>query len=79
MGLLNWAAAGIAGGYAIYRIANRSRRRHAALPGRNGFGGNFSKVRDAGADAQRDRPVQWDKVDEAMDETFPASDPPASY
>ena len=37
-------------------------------------------VRSAGPKAMRDRPVrEWSKVDEAVDESFPASDPPAHY
>lgn len=36
-------------------------------------------VRPAGADAMRDPPKDWDKVDQAADESFPASDPPARY
>jgi hypothetical protein len=34
-------------------------------------------VRDAGPDAMPDPPKEWDEVDEASDESFPASDPPA--
>ena len=33
-------------------------------------------VRDAGTEEMRNPPKQWDKVDEASDESFPASDPP---
>ncbi len=33
-------------------------------------------VRPAGPDAMRDPPKEWDKVDQAADESFPASDPP---
>lgn len=34
-------------------------------------------VRDAGPDAMEHPPKTWDEVDEASDESFPASDPPA--
>lgn len=37
-------------------------------------------VREAGPDAMKDKPARkWEKVDEASDESFPASDPPATY
>lgn len=36
-------------------------------------------VRDAGPEAMRDPPRHWDRQDEAEDESFPASDPPATY
>lgn len=34
-------------------------------------------VRDAGPAAMAVKPDGWDRVDEAVDESFPASDPPA--
>jgi hypothetical protein len=34
-------------------------------------------VRDAGPAAMNNPPRTWDEVDEAVDESFPASDPPA--
>ena len=37
------------------------------------------QIRPAGADAQGTKPKKWDKQDEAVDESFPASDPPANY
>ena len=43
-------------------------------------GENATKVRDAGPDAMADTPKrEWTKEDEASDESFPASDPPATY
>lgn len=33
-------------------------------------------VRDAGPEAMENPPRTWDDVDEASDESFPASDPP---
>ena len=36
-------------------------------------------VRNAGPEAMRDRPGQWDEVDERSDESFPASDATARY
>jgi hypothetical protein len=37
------------------------------------------KVRDAGPDAMANPPKKWSEVDQASDESFPASDPPAKY
>ena len=55
-------------------------RRSAALrDGKSVTGTGSSGVgqrRPAGPESMRDPPDQWDKVDEASDESFPASDPP---
>jgi len=39
--------------------------------------GQSGAARSAGPDAMRDPPRDWNKVDQAADESFPASDPPA--
>jgi len=38
---------------------------------------DFSATRSAGPEAMRDPPREWTPCDEALDESFPASDPPA--
>jgi len=51
----------------------------AALAGTGGHGavGHSGAARSAGPDAMRDPPQDWSGVDQASDESFPASDPPA--
>lgn len=46
---------------------------HAGGPGR----GTYGEFRPAGPEGMRDPGGDWDEVDQAGDETFPASDPPA--
>jgi hypothetical protein len=48
-------------------------QRKKAAPGPVGKSG---AARSAGPDAMRDPPEQWDREDQASDESFPASDPP---
>ena len=36
----------------------------------------FRPVRDAGPDAMENPPQGWDRTDQALDESFPCSDPP---
>ena len=37
------------------------------------------QVRNAGTEDMADKPNTWDKQDESVDETFPASDPVTKY
>ena len=39
--------------------------------------GQSGAARSAGPEAMRDPPKDWEKADQASDESFPASDPPA--
>ena len=41
-----------------------------------GPAGQSGSARSAGPAAMRDPPKSWDEVDEASDESYPASDPP---
>ena len=68
-------------GYALYKYANNQagHEGHAAFASGETDGANFVKVRNAGPDAIRSNVDDWDKADQASDESFPASDPPANY
>ena len=50
-------------------------RRGRTEPGHAGQSG--AAARSAGPEAMRDPPPDWDAVDQSVDESFPASDPPA--
>jgi hypothetical protein len=55
---------------------------HHPAPAFAGAGGHKdapNQVRDAGPAHMRDKPGKWDPVDQASDESFPASDPPSTY
>ena len=69
-------------GYVGYKYYEKNLAGHSAAPA---FAGDqpsnrHTSVRDAGPDAMRDDTAKdWDKADQASDESFPASDPPATY
>lgn len=82
MRLLQWAFAG-AVGYGLYRMVTRESDEARAAGRPVAFAkdevapDNFTQVRNAGPEGMRSDPNDWDQVDEASDESFPASDPPA--
>jgi len=80
MALLKLAALGVLGyvGWKYYeKLSDRS---PPAFATGQEPGANFAKVRDAGPEAMNDEPKrEWSKHDQAIDESFPASDPPATY
>jgi hypothetical protein len=51
----------------------------AYMAGQRLSGPGFPEVRDAGPDNMTSPPGRWDMVDQQLDESFPASDPPANY
>lgn len=69
-----------AGAYALSRRGTGSQRRGRAAFADDQPENGDNPVRDSGPDAMRD-PTQreWSGVDEASDQSFPASDPPATY
>jgi hypothetical protein len=71
MGLIKLAAAG-AVGYALYKYANKHKEEL-------GLAGGSTHVRDSGPEQMTTPPNAWSKTDEAIDESFPASDPPSTY
>lgn len=81
MGLIKLAAAGAAA-YVIYKAAMQKQSEAvapAAFAKGEGNDENFAQVRSAGVEGMHSNPKDWDKVDQAVDESFPASDPPATY
>jgi hypothetical protein len=84
--LLTGIGAALAAGAGYFFTTRRSgggddkgRAGSAALSGKGSHGavGHTGAARSAGPDAMRDPPSEWSHVDEASDESFPASDPPA--
>jgi hypothetical protein len=79
MGLMKLGLLGAAG-YGLYKyMSGRPNEGRAAFAHGEGAPGNATQVRNAGADAMRDTPQRWSKTDETLDQSFPASDPPATY
>ena len=65
-------------GFALYQLYRHNQR---AEPGAAAFATGeatqgFAPVRNAGPEAMASDVARWDKVDEEIDESFPASDPP---
>ncbi len=81
--ILPWLLVALGLGYAAGRIRRRATAPEtpvappAALARLPGETGGFSQVRAAGPEEMRDPEDRWSSVDEASDESFPASDPPA--
>lgn len=80
MALLKLAALGTLG-YVGYKYYEKMKREsHPAFATAEGKSENFAQVRNAGPEAMADPPKHaWTKEDQASDESFPASDPPANY
>ena len=79
MGLLRLGLLSAAG-YGLYKyVTGKSEGGKAAFAAGEGASGNATQVRNAGAQSMRDEPRRWSATDEASDESFPASDPPATY
>jgi hypothetical protein len=66
-------------GYGLYKYATQHKLIEpvAFAPG-EAAGANTGEVRNAGPDSMRSDQKRWDNVDQASDESFPASDPPAA-
>jgi hypothetical protein len=64
-------------GYAVSKKIAAGRGHDKAA---NGGQASATPVRDSGPENMRDQPQKnWSKVDEASDQSFPASDPPSTY
>ena len=85
-----WGLAKMASGIALVWFAGRAMRKQSEPVKDEGHAAafrdsetdeeNFDQTRSAGPGAMRDdvrRP--WEPIDQALDESFPASDPPSTY
>ena len=80
--ILTGVGAAVAGGLAylgsrFWRGGGTPGRAALAGTGAPGAVGTSGAARSAGPEAMRDPPKDWSEVDQASDESFPASDPPA--
>ncbi|MAF27705.1 MAG: hypothetical protein CL820_17085 [Croceicoccus sp.] len=84
MALLKLAALG-AIGYAGYRYFQNNQTGSSpayagGTPRDKSTSDEITPIRDAGPSSMRDTPRRkWTETDEASDQSFPASDPPANY
>jgi len=77
MALLRFAALS-AIAYGLYRaLSGKADRGRAAFATGESTPGPV-EVRNAGPAAMASNPPEWDNIDQASDESFPASDPPSA-
>ena len=77
MALLKLAVASVVA-YGLYRYINREKELHRVAFADGESTPGPVEVRNAGPESMRSDPPEWDNVDEASDESYPASDPPAA-
>ena len=79
MSIKRVAAVGLLG-YGLYRwLARQPLPSRAAFAAGEVDGPGFHQVRNAGPDAMAGDHPNWDRIDQASDESFPASDAPGTY
>jgi hypothetical protein len=64
--------------YGLYRYIYREQEMHRAAFADGESTPGAVEVRNAGPESMRSDPPEWDNVDQASDESYPASDPPVA-
>jgi hypothetical protein len=73
------AGAGVLAAAILYRL-RRGRRDECCNPGTAARREGEGEIRSSGPEGMRSKVRrEWSRVDEASDESFPASDPPATW